>query len=106
VNAKFDIILSNPPYISEKEFENLSYEIRKFEPKTALVCGREGTEFHRDIAEKGLDFLERGGWLAMEIGAGHRKAIEKILEETKSYCNIAFHFDYAGIERVVTAQKR
>ncbi len=105
VKEKFDIIVSNPPYISEDEFRLLAPEVREYEPRQALVAGPEGTEFHRKLACDGERFLEKNGWLVMELGAGQRFAIEKILKD-KDYCDITFRSDYAGIERVAMAKKR
>jgi len=105
VEGKFDIIVSNPPYISEGEFRLLALEVREYEPHRALVAGPEGTEFHRKLARDGERFLEKGGRLVMEMGAGQRFALDKMLKE-KDYCDIVFYRDYAGIERVVLAKKR
>ena len=105
VEGKFDIIISNPPYISEDEFRLLAYEIREYEPRQALVAGPEGTEFHRKLACDGGQFLEKNGWLVMEMGVGQKFAIEKMLKD-KDYCDITFCSDYAGVERVAIAKKR
>lgn len=105
VEGTFDIIVSNPPYISECEFALLDPEVREYEPRRALVAGPEGTEFHRILVRDGKRFLETGGRLVMEIGAGQRSAIEKMLKE-QDYCDIGFGSDYAGIERVALAKKR
>ncbi|MCD6486520.1 MAG: peptide chain release factor N(5)-glutamine methyltransferase [Syntrophobacterales bacterium] len=105
VDEKFDIIVSNPPYISEGEFELLTAEVREYEPRRALVAGPEGTEFHRKLARDGKRFLERNGWLVMEMGADQRFALEKMLKD-RDYCDITFRSDYAGIERVAMAKKR
>jgi len=101
----YDIIVSNPPYISEEEFNLLTPEVREYEPRRALVAGPEGTEVHRKLVQGAGRFLEKGGWLAMELGAGQRDAVEKMLHES-DYCDIVFHRDYAGIERVVLARTR
>ncbi|MDD5723552.1 MAG: peptide chain release factor N(5)-glutamine methyltransferase [Syntrophales bacterium] len=101
----FDIIVSNPPYISEKEFNLLAPEVREYEPRRALVVGPDGTEFHRRLAQGARQFLAEAGWLAMELGAGQRNALEKILHEN-DYCDITFRRDYAGIDRVVLARKK
>ncbi|MBW2649578.1 MAG: peptide chain release factor N(5)-glutamine methyltransferase [Deltaproteobacteria bacterium] len=105
VEGKFDIIVSNPPYITEHEFELLAPEVREYEPRRALVAGPEGTEFHRKLVRDGERFLENGGRLVMEMGADQRFAIEKMLKE-KDYCDIVFHRDYAGLMRVAIAKKR
>lgn len=103
---KFDCIVSNPPYISEDEFPYLSLDIRGFEPKLALVAGREGTSFHEIIIREGVSYLKEGGWLFMEIGAGQMGRVEDIFRESGLYDDIGFRVDYAGIERVAMARKR
>ncbi|GAI58991.1 unnamed protein product, partial [marine sediment metagenome] len=79
VSGKFDIIVSNPPYISEEEFENLPVEVRDFEPKKALLAGPDGTEFHYDLIRKGSRYLKYGGWFFIEIGAGQKNTVEGML---------------------------
>ena len=104
VRGSFDIIISNPPYISEIEFTLLAPEVRKYEPRRALVSGSEGTEFHRRLVEGARPFLTRRGWLAMELGVGQRGALEKMLYKS-GYCDIVFYRDYAGIDRAVLARR-
>ena len=106
LSNKFDFIVSNPPYISEKEFQYLPVEIRKFEPGKALLAGPKGIEFHRELIKKGMDYLEKSGWLVMEIGYGQSDAIERMLRETRKYDHIHFRTDYAGIKRVAEAQRK
>jgi len=101
----YDIIVSNPPYIPEGEFALLAPEVREYEPRRALVAGPEGTEIHRRLVQGARQLLAEGGWLAMELGAGQRGALEKMLYNS-DYCDIVFHRDYAGVERVVLAKMR
>ncbi len=105
VRGTYDIIISNPPYLSEEEFNLLALGVREYEPRRALVAGPDGTEFHRRLIQGARPFLVEEGWLAMELGAGQKGALEKILRES-DYCDIVFHRDYAGIERVVLAHMR
>ncbi|MEA2014123.1 MAG: peptide chain release factor N(5)-glutamine methyltransferase [Thermodesulfobacteriota bacterium] len=105
VEEKFDIIVSNPPYITEDEFRLLAAEVRKYEPRRALVAGPEGTEFHRILVCEGQRFLEKNGRLVMEMGAGQGDTLEKMLKDS-DYCDIMRRLDYGGIERVVVAKKR
>jgi release factor glutamine methyltransferase len=105
VSGKFDIIVSNPPYISQEEYDKLPFEVRGFEPKSALLAGDDGTVLHRAIMEGGKYYLHNGGWLFMEIGAGQKYRIENMLKESNLYDNIAFRFDYAGVERVSKARR-
>ncbi len=106
VSGKFDIIVSNPPYISEEEFERLPAEIRNFEPKGALLAGPDGTEFHYALIREGSHYLKSGGWLFLEIGAGQKGAVEDMLKKNKVYDSIGFRTDYGGIERVAMARRR
>jgi len=106
VSGKFDIIVSNPPYISEEEFERLPVEVRDFEPKEALLAGPEGTEFHYNLIRKGSCYLKYGGWLFMEIGAGHKDMVEDMLRKDKTYDSVSFRIDYAGIERIAMARRK
>jgi release factor glutamine methyltransferase len=101
----FDIVCSNPPYISEAEYATLAREVTLYEPRQALVAGPEGTEFHRRIAEGARERLNPGGWLLMEMGAEQRAALTEILEETKIFDDIRFRADYAGLDRVVIARR-
>lgn len=105
VSGKFDIIVSNPPYISEEEYDKLPLEVQGFEPKAALLAGTDGTEVHRAIIREGIVYMESGGWLLMEIGAGQKHRIENMLKESRLYDSIAFRADYAGIERVSIARR-
>jgi len=106
VEGFFDIVCSNPPYISEAEYATLAREVTLYEPRQALVAGPEGTEFHRRIAEGARDRLKPGGWLLMEMGAEQRPALAEILEETRIFDDIRFRADYAGLDRVVIARRK
>ena len=106
VSEKFDIIVSNPPYISEDEFESLPSGVRGFEPRSALVAGMEGTALLRDIMTQGAFYLKERGRLFLEMGAGQKGRIVEILEELNLYDDIAFIPDYAGVERVFTARRK
>lgn len=106
VEGVFDIVCSNPPYISEAEYATLAREVTLYEPREALVAGPEGTEVHRRIAQGARDRLNPGGWLLMEMGAEQRPALAEILEETKIFDDIRFRADYAGLDRVVIARRK
>jgi release factor glutamine methyltransferase len=102
----FDIVCSNPPYISEAEYETLASEVTLYEPREALVAGPLGTEGHRRIAEGAREKLKPGGWLLMEMGAEQRAALTEILEQTKIFDDIRFRADLAGLDRVVIARRK
>ena len=69
IEDDFDLIVSNPPYLTQKEIKNLSNEIKKFEPKIALFGGKDGLNFYREFAKKIDKNLSNGGYLILEIGA-------------------------------------
>ncbi|MGZ3648270.1 MAG: peptide chain release factor N(5)-glutamine methyltransferase [Syntrophales bacterium] len=105
VSGKFDIIVSNPPYISKEEYDRLPSGVRDFEPETALLAGADGAFFHIEIIKTGAIYLKPGGWTFMEIGAGQKEMVENMLNESSLYDNIAFRNDYAGVERVAIARR-
>jgi len=105
LSGVFDVIVSNPPYISDEEFLRLPDDVRKFEPPEALLGGPEGISLHREIIKGGLQYLEAGGYLVMEIGAGQRRQLEELLQKTGSYANISCRQDYAGYDRVILARR-
>jgi len=104
VTGKFDLIVSNPPYISEAEYAGLSRDVRDYEPVEALVSGPDGTECHESIIAGARDFLNPEGALFLEIGALQKQKIEEILKK-EGYNRIAFRKDYAGLFRVAEARR-
>lgn len=68
IDYKFDLIVSNPPYLSKKDYENISIEIKKFEPKIALEGGEDGLDFYREFAKKIPNIMNKNAHLIIEIG--------------------------------------
>lgn len=101
---KFDMIISNPPYIPSEEIENLEIEVRHYDPVLALDGGEDGLDFYRKISEKGQQYLVENGKLLLEIGHGQSKAICRILE-TDGWKDCKEFEDYAGRERIIMATK-
>jgi release factor glutamine methyltransferase len=106
VSEKFDIIVSNPPYISEEAFEHLPPGVREFEPRVALLAGTDGTAFHREIITQGAPYLKEGGRLFIEMGEGQKNRVIEILKESNLYDDIIFIRDYAGTERAFSARRK
>ena len=103
IKRKCDFIVSNPPYVSEKEWVELPQEIKGHEPKKALVAGDTGLEVLQKIIKDSRSFLKPKGFLVLEIGEGQRKEVNSFFNS--GWKRIAFSKDLVGIPRVLTAQK-
>lgn len=101
---KIDAIVSNPPYLTDKEMEELSKEVM-CEPELALRGGADGLKFYRIIACLWREILKDGGLIAFEIGWEQGEAVRDILEKS-GYENVSVHKDYAGNDRVVMGIKK
>ena len=99
----YNLIVSNPPYIPPCEMEIISPETR-FEPKTALLGGQDGTLFYKAIVKEYKNSLTKGGMLAFELGINEDRKVAEILK-TADFKNITVTKDFNGINRVVTAIK-
>lgn len=104
VDEKYNIIVSNPPYINKKDYENLDKALF-YEPKNALVGGYDGLFFYKEIIRKSPNYLEDGGYLFLEIGYDQKDPIVNLLEKN-SYINIETYKDYNDFDRIVLAQKK
>jgi len=80
-DSKFDLIVSNPPYIKKKDIKNLEDDIKKFEPKLALDGGNDGLDVIRKVIYKSRSILKLNGMLALEIGNEQFKKVSKILRD-------------------------
>ena len=80
-NYKFDLIVSNPPYIKTSDIKNLSDDVRKFEPKIALDGGKDGLDVIKKVIYKSKTILKKLGLLALEIGYGQHYKVSQILKE-------------------------
>lgn len=101
----FDLIVSNPPYISRDEWAALPRDVRDFEPREALYGGEDGLDFYRVLAEQAPQFLKPRGGLVLEIGANQGKAVTELLLATGNFRSVGLLKDYAGLDRVVAAQR-
>lgn len=100
--GKFDIIVSNPPYIETKELEMLMPEVRDYEPRLALDGKADGLYFYRRIIEKAPDFLLDKGSIFFEIGYNQREDVSLLLEK-QGFSQIECKKDLAGLDRMVSA---
>ena len=100
VSGKFDMILSNPPYIPSAVIETLQLEVREHDPRLALDGKEDGLYFYRRITEESRNYLQPGGWLIFEIGAEQGEAVSFYLKQN-GFAQVAVKKDLAGLDRVV-----
>ena len=98
---KFDMILSNPPYIRTAMIEILQEEVKTHEPRAALDGGRDGLDFYRTIVEQAADHLKPGGFLMLEIGHDQGEDLRKMLKDDGRYTPAEVIKDLPGKDRVV-----
>ena len=102
-NQKFDIIVSNPPYIPTKEINSLPIEVQK-EPKIALDGGEDGLEIYRKIVKEAYKFLNRQGFLCLEIGYNQKEKVKKIIDAQRKYVETYFKKDLCQNDRIVVTR--
>ena len=100
IQGKYDVIISNPPYIATKEIEALEPEVRIHEPMMALDGMEDGLFFYRKIVSASNEFLNPDGWLFFEIGYDQGKAVSDMMIEA-GYSGVQVIKDLAGLDRVV-----
>jgi release factor glutamine methyltransferase len=100
---RFDLIVSNPPYITRADLDTLQPEVRDFEPRLALDGGVDGLDAYRVLVSEAPGYLEPGGWLLVEIGAGQDKDVTCLLADA-GFGAIVTVPDSVGIMRVVGGQ--
>ena len=100
VEGKFEIIVSNPPYIASAEVEKLMPEVRDHEPRMALDGTEDGLYFYRRIIEEAGKHLVSSGMLFFEIGYDQGQAVSELMR-TEGYCEVQVVQDYAGLDREV-----
>ena len=101
--GKFDLIVSNPPYITAQEMMELPNSVKNYEPHMALYGGEDGLDFYRSIAEKYKSALKPNGYLCFEFGMGQGDSLCQILKNY-GYTILERTKDYNQIERAVIAQ--
>ena len=99
-DEKFDLIVSNPPYVSEEEYRSLMPEVKNHEPVTALIAGPDGLDIYRRLTADAPAHLKEGGKLLLEIGAAQAQAVTKLMEEG-GFKDIEVIKDLAELDRVV-----
>lgn len=105
LERRVQVIVSNPPYVSESDWPTLQPEVRLYEPRLALVSGSRGTELHERLIVDAIPFLEPGGCLIMELGWGQSRSLVEFVEACPAYQSVETLRDEAGIERVLVAER-
>lgn len=100
VQEKFDVIVSNPPYIASAVIETLEPEVRLHEPTSALDGTEDGLYFYRKIVTDSKNFLKKGGALLFEIGHDQGEAVAELMRAA-GFTEVRVKKDYAGLDRVV-----
>ncbi len=104
VSGRFDLIVSNPPYVATAAIDGLAPEVRDHEPRVALDGGPDGTAQIQTLVAAAGEYLENGGRLLLEIGHGHGEAVARWLDEA-GLCEVAIERDLAGFERFAVARR-
>jgi release factor glutamine methyltransferase len=102
---QFDLIASNPPYVSAAEYEILDKNVKDYEPRIALYAGEGGLDVYRRIAEKVGPFLKPDGILLLEIGYAQGPAVRELFEQTGVFASIEIEKDFQKHDRVVVAKR-
>ncbi|MDD5285064.1 MAG: peptide chain release factor N(5)-glutamine methyltransferase [Desulfuromonadaceae bacterium] len=103
---RFDLIVSNPPYIPTSDIAALEPEVRDFDPHVALDGGIDGLNFYRSLIPMALEYLNPGGYLLVEVGIGQAIDVSRLFLEAGGYAQTFSALDPGGIERVVAAQRK
>lgn len=101
---RFDVIVSNPPYIRRADCENLMTEVKDYEPRIALDGGEDGLDYYRVLVSRAVDYLGSEGRLFMEIGYDQGEMVVSLMKE-QGFTEVRIVKDYAGNDRVVTGIK-
>ena len=100
---KYDMIVSNPPYIRRKEIESLDREVKK-EPRLALDGGEDGLDFYREIIDRGYEYLKYGGYICLEIGYDQKEEVMQIIKDKKQYIGTYCKKDLYDNDRVIVTK--
>ena len=103
IEGRYDVIISNPPYIATKEIEALEAEVRIHEPMMALDGMEDGLFFYRKIVSASVDYLNPEGWLLFEIGYDQGEQVSEMMK-TAGYSQVKVIKDLAGLDRVVVGK--
>ena len=101
---RFDVVVSNPPYIPSVDIPGLMPEVARYEPASALDGGPKGMDHLGLIIQRAPEHLKPGGWLMLEMGFDQKEMVEEVVSQTGAYTNLHFVRDLAGHNRVAAMQ--
>jgi release factor glutamine methyltransferase len=101
---RFDLVVSNPPYVAEGDRDSLAVEVRDYEPAQALFAGEDGLAVYRRLITAAHAALAVGGWIVLEIGYGQEASVHALLAEA-GFERIEFAADLQGIARVASGRR-
>jgi release factor glutamine methyltransferase len=104
--ASLAAVISNPPYVSTRDWPELPREVREFEPPVALNGGVSGLRIAHELARQSACVLKPGGLLALELGEGHAPVLADVLGRRAWFTDLEIHRDLAGKQRFVLGTKR
>lgn len=102
---KYDIIVSNPPYIKSRDILSLDEEVKKYDPRIALDGGEDGLDFYRIIVKESVNHLNKGGYLMLELGINQHKDVLHLMENA-GFEDVEIVKDYNKIERIIYGRIR
>jgi release factor glutamine methyltransferase len=103
---RFALLVANLPYVPREQWEGLPRDIKDYEPRGALLGGEDGLDLLRPLVAQAAPYLQAGGWLALEVGAGQAPQVLALLAATGAYDPGEAVNDYLGIQRVVRARRK
>ena len=103
---RYDLIVSNPPYIPTTDIDGLEPEVRDFDPRGALDGGADGLDVYRTLIPAAPEHLNPAGWLLVEVGIGQAPAVVELFRKSAYYDPPVTACDTGGVERVVSAQRK
>ena len=104
INSKFDLIVSNPPYLTNNQFNNADPEVKNFEPKLALIGGNDGLKFYREYSYTLKNLMKKKAHFVCEIGFNQRQDCEEIFQNSGLHLNNIVQ-DLQGFERILSFSK-
>ena len=99
----FDLVLSNPPYLTDSEWRSSEPEVREWEPRVAMAAGADGLDVVRGLVAGLDDVLRPGGWVGLEVGSSQAPAVAGMLETVPALGSVGVHDDLTGRRRYVFA---